>query len=232
MPRDPRGPRPPTYPWDDLRTAYVEGWLLADGSYHWPSYAEVTERVHPEGRADHVRRRGGDEGWNEARRIHQAELERQRRQERASELAEVTVRLDNRALRAAETGLAVVQMRLAAMAQRMQEAANAGARGPDESAEANRLALAGVRFHVLGMRALGLEGKRAGALAQPEGDEDYGGVGGEVERRLAGQVRAYIEGLEDGAGAVLPPSGDQPQRAIDAYTGGGTPREDGTADAP
>lgn len=196
---------PERYPWDDLRVAYIEGWTLADGTVTWPSFSELMERIYPEGRADHVRRRAGRERWLDQRRVFQAQMEQARREARARELAESTERIDTRALRTAETGLAVVHARLSELARDSQDRLGTNRRGSkSESSEASTLGLAGWRFHVLAMRALGMEGTRSGDTrgVPTEPDDCDGILATDAERRLAEQVSSALAGITQAAEAL------------------------------
>lgn len=173
---------------------------MADGTVHWPTMQEVMERLHPGGRLEYVRTRASKERWTDTRAINQAAQARKRAEARGEEYAEATIRIDNRALRTAETGLAVIHARLAELAEFASRRrsgdvdARAGAR--EDSREASTLALAAWRFHVVGMRAVGLEGARAGA-AQPGALVSSGEVAlaGQVERALAARIREHVSAI-------------------------------------
>lgn len=189
----------PLYPWDELRTSYIEGWERPDGTVHYPTVQELLVRF-PGLREDHVRRRSGRERWLDKRALHVAELERARREARSKEYADAAQRIDGRSLNVAEQGMQLVHARIQEMIhvqgqrlQAMQAGQQVAAAGAVDAMELTRLSLAGIRWHQLAMRAVGQEAERGGLGVAPGDASDVAAIViTERERSLAETVGARV----------------------------------------
>lgn len=236
----------PVYPWDELRTAYVQGWDDGKGGVHYPTIAEVLQR-YPGLREDHVRRRSGKEHWLDKRALHQAELERARREARSAEYLAMAERIDGSAIGVAERGLQLVQARIQELVtlqgtrlQQLQAGVVPPAAGALDSLELTRLSLAGIRWHQLAMRAVGQEDARSGAgVAAGDATDLAGMVATEKERNLAAVVGARVRQAIDVNSAEadpaphvpppppvdVPPPSPGPTHVLDSlFSVGGKPR--------
>jgi hypothetical protein len=210
---------PPKYPWDQLRKLYVEGWDDGHGGVHYPSVSELLERFLPTRlREDHVRRRSGREHWLDKRALHQAELERARREARSAEYLQLAENVDGSAIAVARNGLQLVQARvqemMAVQGERLRQLGAGqlpGSAGAIDAMELTRLSLAGIRWHQLAMRAVGQEDARGGLGAAAGDATDLAAmVVTERERNLAATVGARVReaidvASQEGARAPGPP---------------------------
>jgi hypothetical protein len=212
-------PARPVYPWDQLRKEYVEGVANDDGVVIWPTIAQLAAKY--EVRDDHVRRRSGKEHWLDKRALHQAELERARREARAKEYYDAAQRIDGRSLGVAEQGMQLVHARIQELittqGQRLQAIANGQvvpASGAIDAMELTRLSLAGIRWHQLAMRAVGQEAERGGVGVAPGDASDMAAIViTERERALAETVGARVREAINVPSHELPTGGTPPPGA-------------------
>lgn len=211
------GPQPPkrTYDWERAKKLYVEG-VTRDEGIHYPSLREVAALVGaPENR---IKEKSATAGWTAERAAWQAQVEVTRRQARANAMTQKAVKLDNDAVRVAETGLTLVQAKMTEVAQAAQRARSeagpgGGSGGSIDPLELTRLAQAADLFHKIGLRAVG----------DPETHrlEITGANGAPIE--IAAQLRRddperissvlavlHQAGLEDVLGKVQPTYRDRP----------------------
>lgn len=197
----------PVYPWDQLRTEYVEGWADDQGGVVFPSIAQLAAKYQV--RDDHVRRRSGREHWLDKRALHQAELERRRREARSAEYLQLAENVDGSAIAVARNGLQLVQARvqemMAVQGERLRQLGAGqlpGASGAIDAMELTRLSLAGIRWHQLAMRAVGQEDARGGlGVAAGDATDLAAMVVTERERNLAATVGARVREAIDVASA-------------------------------
>lgn len=147
------------YDWQAIKKRYVEGVKTSEAGVHeWPSLDQVA--AHFGVRPNRVREKSAQEGWVEARRKWQQQVEQVRQQARAAALAKEAVNLDGRALDAAKMGLQLCITRLAELGQlaqhRRQQSVGSGvADSRLDAQEQQRLAAAVDLWHKVGLRAIG-----------------------------------------------------------------------------
>lgn len=207
-------PQPRKFPWEKIKTDYIEGIKLADGSLSFPSPVELAER-HGMPRASDIRARAAREGWNDQRAIFKSRLDRIRQGEKLQSIAREAADFDSRALRTARIALSMIAIRFgeimrdaAALRRRRAEAAYASQQdgnaaadaGPAfgataiDSLELQRLALALATFHRIGREALGDAPAQAlDVRANVSLPEQYRRVLSDPEaRKLAGALAAKL----------------------------------------
>lgn len=146
------------YDWPTIKRRYVEGVYDQQQRVHqWPSLAEVA--AHFGIGQNRIREKSADEGWVEARRQWQAQVEATRQQARANALAKSGVQLDDKAVDTAKLGLQLCYARLGEIAEAAQrrraETAGSGGQTGIDAQEQQRLAAAVDLWHKIGMRAIG-----------------------------------------------------------------------------
>lgn len=143
--------------WDIAKRMYVEG-VKTDTGIDYLSMDEVARRLgYP---ANRTREKGARDGWRAERAQWQAQVEQQRRVNRANAMSQKATQLDNDAGTVATTGLTLVQAKMTEIAQLAQRArSEAGPGGGSGTAidplELTRLAQAADLFHKIGLRAVG-----------------------------------------------------------------------------
>lgn len=143
--------------WDVAKKMYIEG-VKTDTGIEYLSMDEVARRLgYPPNR---TREKGARDGWRAERAQWQAQVEQQRRVNRANAMSQKALQLDNDAGQVATTGLTLVQAKMteiAQVAQRARSAAGPGGGSGDaiDPLELTRLAQAADLFHKIGLRAVG-----------------------------------------------------------------------------
>lgn len=214
------GPRPETRrDWDIAKRMYIEG-VKTDTGIDYLSLDEVARRLgYPPNR---TREKAARDGWRAERAQWQAQVEQQRRVNRANAMSQKALQLDNDASQVATTGLTLVQAKMTEIAQLAQRArTEAGPGGGSGAAidplELTRLAQAADLFHKIGLRAVG----------DPETHRlEITGVGGapieiaaELKRDDPTRISSVLAVLQqaglDGVLPELPAGGYQPRSELD-----------------
>jgi hypothetical protein len=151
-------------PWHEVRADYVEGVAEdPDGDPHkrsWPTLADVAT-LHGVSH-DVVRKRAAKERWNDQKERFQLDIEQARRRWMLEQRTDRATTIDDRGLRAAEAGLALIGLRLTRLV-RSQQGHTEESRGVGlDARELAQLGLASKRFldvkaHIMGQPSTGAD---------------------------------------------------------------------------
>lgn len=200
------------YNWDRIRTLFIEGVPVdvadPDGDRDWLNLKELSERLQVP--YQRIAQRSSKERWADKKVAYQAQITRERQQQRAKKLAGAATEFDDKALTVAQLGAQLVHARLGeivtdvkdrqvlrqqAMAARQQGLPidPAQLRTAIHSTELERLGKSMLMFQEIGMKALGTDIERHHVEGTVNVEQTVS-VGEELERddskRLAGLLAA------------------------------------------
>jgi len=137
------------YPWDNIRSAYVEG-IRNEHELRYPTLEELAHDYGPD--PAHLRRRASAEGWAEQRKMYQKKLDEARQDEKVSALAREAVKFDQECLELARVGMNHVRGHFLAAQDKFK---NSNGKEAMAATMLERLSRAAERYQKVGRLALG-----------------------------------------------------------------------------
>lgn len=184
MARNRGGPRPD---WYRLRSTYVEGITGPQDERIWPTLEDIADTNGLSLQTVKAHSRTG--GWQEEREAFRAELDAERRAAIFEGRKDQLVKIDERALSAAEGGIALVGTAITALVNAVVSAQKAGGTTPRiDGRELSALGLAGKRFMEVKAAAVGQV-----VASERETLDDIEMAARRVEQELADRIQEHMD---------------------------------------
>ena len=138
------------YPWEQIKTEYVEGIADENGNVHFPTLQELEDKYGMAGST--IRGRAAQEDWATEKNIYQTKLRQKKQEKKVEELARKAAEFDSEVLKVADAAVKHIQGHFLAAQDRLRESRG---REPMALARLEALSKALERYQKIGRLALG-----------------------------------------------------------------------------